>query len=754
MKIARLTETRGKFLVLKELAVLIVCFMAGVVFARTKIFVFAPISIAFVSAVPIFAVLPAAIGSAVGSITMIGSITVTKYMLAVAICTLGRFIMSMLKKDGYIILFSGISVVFAAFLVELYTKISPVNMVLALGEGMFCVAVAYFFDVTFKALKVSLCALCLDFKQITAMVVTAAICLTSVSPYTLFGISVARILAVSLILSAAHYGKEAAGAIAGIAFGASLALLEPSALFLCGGFAMGGLFAGVFSRMGQLVSALAFASVNGLFALISEDTAFAVTVCYEVLFASVLFMLLPSGIKLQLSKFFAPKTAPADMVNPKKMLSSKLFRASKELNNTAEIISKVGSILESKTEDLESVFETVRVTVCKGCALCNYCWESAKAETLSEFINATKLMRTDSGEIFSEDFTERCTRQKRLENTLYSAFYDYITREGTRRHVADVRSALKIQFESVSALLEQMSQEVNRTQSVDYDTATVSEAALKELGLTPVQITAFVDDGGKLNVTAALKDTVVPQKKICEKLSLVCDRQLQTAELTRSEGLSFITLTDKAVYSVDIAVRQHTNSRYSLCGDAFISQTNDKGEFCVFLSDGMGSGTRAAVESTMAVGLMSRLCKAGFEPSLALSLVNSALMFKSSDENLATLDVATIDLYSGKAKFYKAGTPPTFIRRDGGIGTAGCSSMPIGILKDVSFDQSECTLKRGDIIVMVSDGATDNGADWIKSEIRQFEGNAFTLADRILKTAASRITSHEDDITVIALIIK
>ena len=59
----------------------------------------------------------------------------------------------------------------------------------------------------------------------------------------------------------------------------------------------------------------------------------------------------------------------------------------------------------------------------------------------------------------------------------------------------------------------------------------------------------------------------------------------------------------------------------------------------MILSDGMGTGPRAALDSAMASGLMARLVKAGFGFQSALRLVNSSLLLKSRDESLATLDI-------------------------------------------------------------------------------------------------------------------
>ena len=174
------------------------------------------------------------------------------------------------------------------------------------------------------------------------------------------------------------------------------------------------------------------------------------------------------------------------------------------------------------------------------------------------------------------------------------------------------------------------------------------------------------------------------------------------------------------------------------------------------MSDGMGTGGRAAVDGAMASGLMARLLKAGFGYDCSLRILNSSMLFKSTDESLATVDIASIDLFTGETELYKAGAAPTLVRRSGRTGKAESTSLPVGILRNIGFDRAAIRLKAGDILLLMSDGAVSEGLDWIRAELESFkDGNARDLADRIALGAKSRRQgAHADDITVIALIIE
>ena len=132
------------------------------------------------------------------------------------------------------------------------------------------------------------------------------------------------------------------------------------------------------------------------------------------------------------------------------------------------------------------------------------------------------------------------------------------------------------------------------------------------------------------------------------------------------------------------------------------------------------------------------------------------MLFKSTDESLATVDIASIDLYTGDAFLYKAGAAPTLVRRSGRTGKAESRSLPAGILKDIGFDRAVLKLKTGDIVLLMSDGVCADGTDWIRAELEAWQnGSAQELAERIGECARRRASAdRRDDITVLAAIIE
>ncbi len=82
--------------------------------------------------------------------------------------------------------------------------------------------------------------------------------------------------------------------------------------------------------------------------------------------------------------------------------------------------------------------------------------------------------------------------------------------------------------------------------------------------------------------------------------------------------------------------------------------------------------------------------------------------------------------------------------------------MPAGILRGIEFAKRTAVLSRGDLIVMMSDGITELGGEWLSALLKGFEENTpQEIADSILKEALNVSEGQkEDDMSVIAARLK
>ena len=196
---------------------------------------------------------------------------------------------------------------------------------------------------------------------------------------------------------------------------------------------------------------------------------------------------------------------------------------------------------------------------------------------------------------------------------------------------------------------------------------------------------------------------------------------------------------------------QLNRGKNRVCGDCFESFTDPSGALYVILSDGMGSGSRARIDSTLACSMAARLIKSGISLSAALETVNTALMVKSSDESFATLDICRIDLNSGECVIYKAGAALSYIKCSDKLLRASLSSPPVGSGGRVTVPAQKFHVSAGDMIVMTTDGAVLDDV-WLSWELsREDRGSPGELAERIARAARSAENGREDDITIIVV---
>ncbi|MDE5569588.1 MAG: SpoIIE family protein phosphatase, partial [Ruminococcus sp.] len=191
-----------------------------------------------------------------------------------------------------------------------------------------------------------------------------------------------------------------------------------------------------------------------------------------------------------------------------------------------------------------------------------------------------------------------------------------------------------------------------------------------------------------------------------------------------------------------------------ISGDSSSVFADGTGVNYIVLSDGMGSGKNAAIDSHLVIGMFRRLICGGMSCSSAIKLVNSIMVTKSREESFATLDVVKIDLDTCQMTSIKSGAAATIIRKGEDVIKISSPTFPIGISTQAELYISEHELAKGDMIVMFSDGITENAYLFIK-ELLLGENSIRDIVREITEKAdVFNPSLHSDDITVIGIEIK
>lgn len=245
-----------------------------------------------------------------------------------------------------------------------------------------------------------------------------------------------------------------------------------------------------------------------------------------------------------------------------------------------------------------------------------------------------------------------------------------------------------------------------------------------------------------------------------EGISFVMHDLAQELKLEPGEKGKRINENETLRFMVEIGVAQVAKDGESVSGDSYAVLPLKQGKQAIVLSDGMGSGKDARMASLSTVKLMEHLLGVGFRREVVINTINTLLRLGYPTERFATLDLALLDLHSGEAELYKLGAPPSFFKKGDSIRVIGSSSLPIGILEDITPEKESFKIIDGGIIVMVTDGLTDSRPesedDWLVnalSEIRH--DHPQIIADRLIEEACYRWPRGvQDDLTVLVARLK
>ena len=579
----------------------------------------------------------------------------------------------------------------------------------------------------------------------------AAVAVSAAATVEVGGFSPGRMLAALLVLVAARAGREAGGCVAGCVLGGALALTATTPYFAVA-LPFGGLVAGVFSRFGRILQGILFLLSAVLIALTDENAAM-LTLLYELFCAAVLFALMPPLWERQLAhRLLRQRDLPA-AEGVRRMVGMRLQVACGAIDEVAESVEAVGSRLDRYgAPDIASLYRGCAAAVCAACPMRGVCWELKQEETLAGLETLVPRLQ-EEGTVTAADLKElpiSCRRADALARHLTQEYRAHLAREEAWSRLQDVRQAVEQQLCSTSDLLGGLAQRLQDPHCVDVELSDRVFRLCEDYGMDVEEALCTRDEHGRLTVTILTYESGLPEGKWQEKMEKTCGCRLTAPTIATWGEDTRITLTEPPRYRVEWGVAQHTCAGERLCGDT-VQTAQPGGGFLAVLSDGMGCGGRAAVDSAMAAGITTRLWQADFSPTAILQTVNAALQVKSREETLATLDVAVIDTHSGRLDLYKAGAAGTLLCSGGRLSRLESTGLPVGILPQVRFAHSRDTLSEGDILLMVSDGALSGGMGALEELLAAHEGDMVALAQAVVDTAAQAEGEHPDDITAVAI---
>ena len=272
---------------------------------------------------------------------------------------------------------------------------------------------------------------------------------------------------------------------------------------------------------------------------------------------------------------------------------------------------------------------------------------------------------------------------------------------------------------AVAVQLNEMAQIMTDTIEYAWDTQTDEsletrlKKKLRSMGLSVYGVLVYQQENKRQEVYLMVntrRRRCVAVKDVASVLSKMMKKSMMPARDSRafvgSERITvqFVERTNfEVLYGIEKAVKEEEE----VSGDNFSLYHCREGQFVAALSDGMGSGMTAYKESERVIDLLEQFLEAGFTKETAVRMINSALIVGSDEQVFSTIDISSLDLYTGICEFLKVGASTTFIRRENWVETISSTSLPAGVFHKLDPDSSSKKLYDGDMVIMVTDGVLD-----------------------------------------------
>lgn len=200
-----------------------------------------------------------------------------------------------------------------------------------------------------------------------------------------------------------------------------------------------------------------------------------------------------------------------------------------------------------------------------------------------------------------------------LRDAVNSEYRELLAKESARMRAEQVRAIVEEHFRSTAQMLGDMAEEFEQYQRFDEDSAEQVREVLRHRELTPIEVCCRIDKFGRMTIEANICRTHgvhINKGQLTREISGACGRTFAQPSVTAAGDTLKLQMCQKPVYAVQRGFAQHAANGASLCGDCAEAFTDGSGRYISVLSDGMGTGGRAAVDGTMTAGMAQSLLKA------------------------------------------------------------------------------------------------------------------------------------------------
>ncbi|MBU3192243.1 stage II sporulation protein E [Clostridium bowmanii] len=605
-------------------------------------------------------------------------------------------------------------------------------------------------------------------EEIISMSIISSLVIAGTWGISIFSISITNIVGLAFVIIIAYINGSGAGAASGVAMGIIVGMSSPNMIIFIGMYGICGLITGIFKETGKWLSVASYLvafSIIKIYCITTSEF-----MIFEALLAAAIFLLIPLKAYDELSLEFNSdkKKQNIDQGYINKIKDTFVGR----LNNFSDVLSNMSDILNNLVDNEKlamkgkssALVENLADRVCSNCTMKSMCWKRELHYTYAAFEELIQNFERKSDSV-PEEIERKCIRRTALLKNTEDIVNKHIINEMWRTRLSEGRELLANQISNMADSVGEIVEDFNSEIQIDTPMEKLICRALDKNRIKYNDLMCLNDKLGRLSIKFSLNACGGTQMCVKELLPII-NGVTGKAMCVSDEGCSIDPKTNMCKVTIEETPKFHVVSNVArqckdgekFNGDSYSYGKLADGSYMSIISDGMGSGPQAGRESEAAVELIEKFTAAGFSKITAINTVNSIMTLRfSEEEKFSTIDLNSIDLYTGEIDFMKVGAVATFLKSGDSLEIIKSKSLPIGVLDKADIDMQQTKLKNGDIIVMLSDGVMDyddenvGRVDWIVDYLGKNNcNNPKELADGLLSEARKLSGNRvKDDMTVL-----
>lgn len=667
---------------------------------------------------------------------------------------------------------SALICVFVSHIVfNVFKGITLYNMFLALSDALITFIFILIFKNVQNVLFMPARRRILSSEEIITLGIIIALVVEGFFDIRLWDISLKNVISLFTVMTLGYIWGTGVGSSLGITVGIIMSLSGSIPSYAIADLGFCGMLAGVFNHLGRWGSIAGFIIGNAILTYYMNGSSAVIMPFEDIIIAGIILIALPRKVIEFLKEYtgFYRLEAQKDYISKiKEFLNRRLMGFAKMFDELARTFdTNKQDIDDLRQQNVSNILNITTSKICRYCSSYKQCWEQEPYNTYQNMLTLMKIVedkgKTKKGSILM-DLRRKCPHvseiKRAMEQTYASSGFDYKCQqvmEESRKLVSD-------QLAGMSEVIAELASDIDIYMSFDSAVEDAIMVALDQKGIRVSNAVVTQNSDGKLEIELVCRqcdDNLSCAHRVSGIVSATLNKDfmVRSSAYTGSDRTEcVIRLVEAERFNIVTGVAHRVRHGAVVCGDNYTFMPFKNGKYIMAVSDGMGTGQKAAAESLTAITLLEQMLEVGFDKNLIIKTINSVLMLRDPGEMFATMDICLLDMIEGVAEFIKIGACPSFIKSNDKVEIVCSTSLPIGIVADVEFDSIKRKFRSGDFIIMITDGVLDANKKiedkerWLADLIENImTPNPQEMAERILYNVLeeAELDFPEDDMTVL-----